>query len=83
MGHSIYNHRTTELYWQLVQSMMSLEGLYQRAAEVEVFRRHVKRARENGFPHRTIQRQLTEMWGLSHGAYYRRLARARQTICIP
>ena len=73
----------TELYYQLVQELMTAEGLCQRTAEYELVIRAMQRHQRQGFTTFYIAKQLQRKWGMDIATYYRRLARARQTICIP
>lgn len=62
---------------------MRKEGLHQRDAELSLFIRTVLKHHEEGVSDYTIAKRLHSAWGLHHTTYYRRLAKARQTICIP
>ena len=73
----------TERYWELLEREMDRQRLPQRQAEMTLFIRIIKANRHRGFSHRHIARRLHVVWGLGERTYYRRLAKARQTICIP
>ena len=74
--------KTTPLYWQLVQETMDREQLTQQAAEeLLVIEEAVKYLRA-GWSHYQIGIRLQAMWGLNRTTYWRRIRKARQTVCI-
>lgn len=71
------------LYWDLVAETMKREALSQREAEYALTLYTLKRYHRQGHSTRQIALHLHKVWGLCPMTYYRRLAKARQTICIP
>ena len=72
-----------ERYWEDVELEMLKQDISQAVAEIQLFARMVKLMRKNnGMRHDEIAVHMNNMWGISHGAYYRRLKVARETICI-
>lgn len=73
----------TATYWEQVTRLMDRDGLNQREAAQALFVSIVRKERFAGHAHDLIFTRLHQRWGISHGTYYRRLAKARRTICIP
>ena len=73
----------TVQYWDAVGDLMAREGVGQRQAEHLLIVRALTEAARNGTTARQAIPRLQARWGLSQAMYYRRLARARQTICLP
>ena len=66
-----------EWYWNISQEMSKNEiSMYQ--AELQMTYRIIKSMREAGDSHGTIQAHFETQWGISRGAYYRRLRWIRE-----
>lgn len=76
-------NKGTDQYWALVADLMRREGMGQREAEYALTIRWILRYSQQGHRAHPIILRLEAQWGLHSTTLYRRLAKARQTICIP
>ena len=74
--------KTTALYWALVHHTMQEEGCSQSEAELLLVITEAVKYRMAGWSHYQIGTRLQAMWGLNRSTYWRRLKKARQTVCI-
>lgn len=66
-----------EWYYQISQEMSKNEvSMYQ--AELQLSHRIIRQMREEGWSHGRIEAHFEQYWGISRGAYYRRLAKIRE-----
>ena len=78
----IVRRKTTPLYWRLVQQVMDEEQCDQQTAEDTLLIREATRYGMAGWSQHQIAKQLKQQWGIARASYYRRLAKARATVCI-
>jgi len=79
----VMQKRTNQIYWDLVQQVMDDTCLNQKCAEHHLVLQTILKYHRQGFSTHTIAKRLHQQWGLDITTYYRRLAKARRTICIP
>ena len=71
-------HGGNEMFWLDVRYMQDKNNCSMDQAEEDTFVFSVRRMREQGLTHNQIATRMREHWGISKGAYYRRLKKVRQ-----
>lgn len=74
--------KSTQLYWDLVQQTMDREQVNQQLAEDLLLVNVAIEYGRAGWSQYQIARRLEKLWGFHHITYYRRIKKARQTVCI-